>query len=57
MQLNGVLTVEDEMCRYDHRQVPIRTAGRNDLSEVELVQHGPPLVVIVRGIPGVNQHE
>lgn len=52
MQLNGVLTVEDEMCRYDHRQVPIRTAGRNDLSEVELVQHGPPLVVIVRGIPG-----
>jgi len=57
MQLQGVLTVEDEVRRDDNRQVSVRSSWRDELSEVELVQHRPPLVVMAWGVPRVHQHD
>ena len=56
VQLDRVLTVEDEVRGDDDRQVPIRATGGDELSEVELVQYRTPLVVMVRGVPGVHEH-
>src|SRR5665647_3472579 len=57
MQLQGALTVEDEVRRDDNRQVSVRSSWRDELSEVELVQHRPPLVVMAWGVPRVHQHD
>ncbi len=57
MKLQGAQTIEDEVRGDDDRQVATRAAGGNELPEVALVQHSPPLVVIVWGVPRVHEHD
>jgi hypothetical protein len=57
MELHGGVTVEDEVGGDDHWQVPPGGPGHDELAEAELVQYGAPLVVMVRRVPRMYQHD